>query len=192
MKTKISVLLIMVMLLTGCQSVRNIIPVRKSPEIGKWRTQIQLNEAMDSMTGIDKTIVSFLAGDIALDIEIEFNEDGTFYYNVDADHLRDSISASISGAASIFTSGDISDFTDRIADALLTNTKRDLDTSHFGMYTVEETEDKDTLIITATETRSDRSGRDVLYFTLKGGSLLQLDEDGLVIMRFRKVGAMHS
>ena len=147
-----------------------------SPEIGKWHGEVKLSELTDSMESEYQFLLTLIAGSTAFEVDVEFYDDGTFAYSMNADKMKETISSSVSTVASWFIDQDISTFTNRIIDAAVQELLLGSDTECYGTYTVD---DKD---ITA-------NGDDgtVLYFEIKGSSLYLVDEYGSTIMRFSKV-----
>ena len=164
-------LIFLVSALAGC-----CITKKQSPEIGKWHGEVKLSEVTESMSGEYQFLLTLIAGSTAFEADVEFYEDGTFAFSMNADKMKEAISSSVSTVAGFFIDQDISAFTDRIIEAAVSEVLLGSDTECYGTYTFDDN--------SITAIGDDNT---TLYFEIKGKTLYLVDEYGDTIMRFSKL-----
>lgn len=145
------------------------------PEVGQWHAEIRISDYSDSMAEEDRFLLAMLAGDIMLEVEAEFYENGAFTYVMNTDKLQKAISDSLSTVIGYFIGFDVSLFTERLVEAAILDTFQGTKREYDGVYSTSESG-----IITAQD-------EGVLNFRMKGNSLIQLDSEGNDSLRFTRV-----
>ena len=161
---------IMCSFFSGCSFLN-----KKSPELGKWHAEVKLSEMSETLPDDYQFVLSLIAGSVAFEVDVEFFDDGTFLYIMNADKLKESISDSVSTVAGLFIQEDVSKFTDGIIEAVIERYLFGSDSECNGTYVIEGN------TITAN------ADNKVLKFEIKGKHLFQLDSNGELGFRFSKV-----
>ena len=144
-------------------------------EVGKWHAELKVSDLRDSMSDDDRLVMSMLAGNIMLEVDAEFCEDGTFTYEMNTDKLEEAVSDTISTVFGFFFDFDISLFTDRLLETAMQNALQGSKQDYWGTYTKDEND-----LITAVDGES-------LYFKASSSRLVQLDAAGNEVLTFKKV-----
>lgn len=170
----IALVLAVAMLFTGCAAQGGGKPA-PGPEVGVWHAEIKLSDLSGSMSDEDKMLMSMLAGNIMFEVDAEFTEDGSFTYIMNTDKLEEAISGSVSTILGFFMSFDVSMFVERLVEAAMKDAMASSKQEYYGTYTK-----ADDGLITATDGEN-------LYFKVSASTLLQVDQNGEKVLRFKKV-----
>jgi hypothetical protein len=167
-----------VFVFTGCSvpTVRVLEPDEPGPEVGCWSGEYRLNEIdRNSLSSIGKKILSKVAGDTTFEVEMEFTEDGYFYYDVNMDKLKESLSGPIGSVVGFFVHVDVSEMVESLLEAAFHDAVDSCRESFSGTYTAD-----------GSKLICDCGDRE-LCFRIQGGRIIQLNEDGTDFLVFKAV-----
>ncbi|MBQ6118073.1 MAG: hypothetical protein IJK98_02465 [Clostridia bacterium] len=146
---------------------------KPGPEVGCWRAEINVKEL--DLSEEDQFLLSLLVGKTACEIDVCFAENGTFSYVMAMDPFKDGLRQSASAIIGLLVGVNLDVFVDRIMGMALDAADVG-DSKCAGAYTVDANG-----LITAM-------GSETMYFTVNGGMLCQLDENGDPVLLFTKSG----
>ena len=157
------------LLLGGC--VRR---APKEPEVGHWHAECRLSDNRSGMSDEDYYLTSMLSGDVVFEVDLYFDSEGEFSYEVDTEKLKESMSASMGAISGLILGFDLTPFIDNLMDSAFREAMPGFMQSMEGTYT------KEGDVITAV-TDDGQS----LIFHLENRKIVQMNGDE-VFLKFSK------